>query len=458
MTKIVSKNPSKNFQENGFIESSSSDEISEKVNLAHQTKNKWANLEIKERIDSLKRVISTFEQKKDELALLISKEMGMPISQAFDDVNMGVSYFQWYFENAERYLTSEITYEDGTSIHKVFYEPKGVVAVIIPWNFPFSNFVWQVGQNLIAGNTVILKHSEEVPLFAKEVEKIFNDSNLPKGVFNEVYGGAEVGNFLVNQDIDMICFTGSTEVGKNLYRISSEKFISILMELGGSAPGIVFEDADIDSVIDSIYINKFLNCGQVCDGLKRLIVHESKFDEVVTKLKSILLSKKIGIAEAKDTEIGPLVSKKQLDRLKEQVQDAIEKGATLVVGGKSPQNLLGAFFEPTILTNIKLDMKVWNEEVFGPVLPIISFKTYEEAIKLANDTKYGLGGYVFTSNKELYGMVIKDLKTGMMTQNNLSYVMPCNPFGGYKSSGIGREHGKYGFHEVCQIKVVAMEK
>lgn len=458
MTKIISKNPSKNFQENGFIESSSFDEILEKVNLAHQTKNKWSNLEIKERIDSLKKVVSTFEQKKDELALLISKDMGMPISQAFDDINMGISYFQWYFENAEKYLTPEITYEDETSIHKVFYEPKGVVAVIIPWNFPFSNFVWQVGQNLIAGNVVVLKHSEEVPLFAKEIEKIFESSNFPKGVFNQVFGGAEIGEFLVNQNIDMICFTGSTNVGKKLYKIGADKFISVLMELGGSAPGIIFEDIDIDSIIDSIYINKFLNCGQVCDGLKRLIVHENKFDEVVDKLKQILLSKKIGIAEDRSTEIGPLVSKKQLEVLKEQVQDAIDKGANLIFGGKQPQNLLGAFFEPTLLTSIKPNMKVWNEEIFGPVLPIVSFKTYEEAIVLANDTKYGLGGYVFTNNKNLYEKTVKDLKTGMITQNNLSYVMPCNPFGGYKKSGLGREHGKYGFHEVCQIKVITMEK
>lgn len=458
MTKIISKNPSKNFQENGFIESSSFDEISEKVNLAHQTKDKWANLEIKERVNSLKKVVSAFEQKKDELALLISKEMGMPISQAFDDINMGISYFQWYFENAEKYLTPEITYEDETSIHKVFYEPKGVVAVIIPWNFPFSNFVWQVGQNLIAGNVVVLKHSEEVPLFAKEIEKIFESSNFPKGVFNQVFGNAEVGEFLVNQNIDMICFTGSTNVGKKLYKIGADKFISALMELAGSAPGIIFEDTDIDSVIDSIYINKFLNCGQVCDGLKRLIVHENKFDEVVNKLKQILLSKKIGIAEDRSTEIGPLVSKKQLEVLKEQVQDAIDKGANLIFGGKQPQNLLGAFFEPTLLTSIKSNMKVWNEEIFGPVLPIISFKTYEEAIALANDTKYGLGGYVFTNNKNLYTKTVKDLKTGMITQNNLTYVMPCNPFGGYKKSGLGREHGKYGFHEVCQIKVIAMEK
>ena len=230
------------------------------------------------------------------------------------------------------------------------------------------------------------------------------------------------------------------------------------MELGGSAPGIVFEDADVDKVIESIYFNKFLNCGQVCDGLKRLVVHESKFDEVVNKLKKIVENKKVGIAENQDTEIGPLVAKRQLELLQEQVKDAISKGAEIITNGKIPASLKGAFYEPTLIIKVNRDMRVWKEEVFGPVLPIMSFKTYDEAIELANNTRYGLGSYIFTEDKKKFEKASAEIKTGMVGHNNVIYVKPCNPFGGNKDSGLGREHGKYGFHELCQIKIVAMEK
>ena len=230
------------------------------------------------------------------------------------------------------------------------------------------------------------------------------------------------------------------------------------MELGGSAPGIVFEDADVDKVIESIYFNKFLNCGQICDGLKRLIVHESKFVEVVEKLKRIVESKKIGVAEDKETEIGPLVTKRQLELLQKQMEDAISKGAEVITGGKTPEGLKGAFYKPTLITKVNRDMEVWQEEVFGPVLPIVSFKTYDEAIELANDTKYGLGSYIFTEDKQKFEKASAEIKTGMVSHNNVIYLKPCNPFGGNKDSGLGREHGKYGFHELCQIKIIAMEK
>ncbi len=457
MAKLISTNPS-NYEILGEIEVSTEKEIQEKVELAHGSQKDWNAIGLSKRIGLLKSLLPLFNSQKEKLALLASKEMGMPYSEAIDDLNSGIEYFTWYLENAEKYLKPEITFEDENEVHKVIYEPKGVVIVIVPWNFPFSNIIWQVGQNLIVGNTVVFKHSEETPLFGKEIEKIFLDSRLPSGVFNEVYGDGEVGDILARQDISMICFTGSSRVGKQLYKIAAEKFIPVLMELGGSAPGIVFEDADIDKVFESIYFNKFLNCGQVCDGLKRLIVHESKFDEVVDKLKKIVENKKVGNAKNEDTEIGPLVAKRQLELLQEQVKDAISKGAEIVTGGKIPEGLKGAFYEPTLVININRDMRIWQEEVFGPVLPIVRFKTYEEAIKLANDTKYGLGSYVFTEDKQNFIKASSEIETGMVSHNNVLYLKPCNPFGGNKDSGLGKEHGKYGFHELCQIKIVSMEK
>jgi len=456
MTKLVSTNPSKNYEMIGEVDVSSEKEIKQKVEKARKAFNEWNKIGLTKRIELLKKLVEKFKQNKEKLALLISKEMGMPINEANDDIDYGVEYFDWYLDNAEQHLKPEITSEDDKEVHKVVYEPRGVVASIVPWNFPFSNFVWQCGQNLVVGNTIVFKTSEEVPLFGKEIEVMFQD--IPEGVFNEVYGDGKIGEILAKQDVDMICFTGSSKTGKQLYKVGAEKFIPVLMELGGSAPGIVFEDADVDNVIESIFSLRFLNCGQVCDGLKRLIVHESKFDEVVEKLKKIIKTKKIGDSEDKTTDIGPLVAKRQLDLLQEQVKDAIEKGAKIVIGGKTPEKLKGSYYELTLLTNIKKDMRVWKEEVFGPVLPVISFKTYDEAIELANDTKYGLGSYIFTQDKKLFEKAASELKTGMVDLNNANYVIPCNPFGGYKESGIGRAHGKYGFHELCQIKIISTEK
>jgi len=342
--------------------------------------------------------------------------------------------------------------------HTAYREPIGVSANIAPWNFPCSNFVWSIGQSLVSGNVVIYKSSEEVPLFGKLIEEIFNQSGLPEGVFSEVYGDGEVGNILVNGNIDLICFTGSTNTGKYLYKVASEKFIKAFLELGGSAPGIIFEDADIDRTIDSIFGNRFLFSGQICDGLKRLIVHESKKDEVITKLVEKVNNTKVGDSLDESTEIGPLVSEKQLLALEKQVDDAIKKGAKVEVGGERLNINGGFFYKPTVLTNISFDMNVWEDEVFGPVLPVVTFKTEEEAIKLGNDTKYGLGGFVFTEDKEKAKRVALALKTGMVQVNNAIYLKPSSPFGGYKESGIGREHGKFGFLDLTQVKVVAEEK
>lgn len=454
--KIQSINPSTK-QSLGEVEESTKAEIEQKVKSAKKALPDWRALGIKGRISALRKVIDNLSKRKDEFALLISKEMGMPISESSYDVNGAIEYFEWYLDNAEKYLSPETVYEDDEMIHEVHYEPVGVVAAITPWNFPASNFVWMIGQNLVIGNTVVFKDSEEVPLCGKLIEEVFANSNLPEGVFSEVYGKGEVGDTLVHQDIDMICFTGSTATGKHLYKVGAEKFIRVFLELGGSAPGVVFEDADIDKVIETIYANRFDNCGQICDGLKRLIVHESKLDEVSKKLIAKLEEVVVGDATNKETNIGPLVSQKQLDALQEQVKDALAKGAKEFHKKELPK-LEGFFYAPTLLTEIKPDMQVWKEEVFGPVLPIVTFKTEVEAIKLANDTKYGLGGYVFTEDKARFARVALQIETGMVQMNNAGYVQPPTPFGGCKLSGIGREHGKFGFHELSNVKVVAKEK
>ncbi len=457
MQKLSSINPS-NYQVLGTVDISTPQEIEDKVKLARSVQKEWAELGVARRVSLLKKAFEDLRSKKEEFALLQSREMGMPINEALVDFDATLEYANWYFDNAETYLSPETTLENDNEIHQVFHEPIGVLAVIVPWNFPFANFVWGALQSLLAGNTIVFKHSEECPLSGKFIEDILT-THLPKGVFNEVYGPGEVGRILVNQDINMIAFTGSTKTGKYLYELAGKKFIKAVMELGGSAPGVIFEDADLDLAVGTVCFNRLLNQGQCCDGLKRLIVHEDVFDEVVKKVVSTFSVKKIGIAEDKETDIGPLVAKRQLDLLISQVKDARAKGAKAITGGNSLEEKFGgAFFEPTVLTNITSDMRVWKEEVFGPVLPIVRFKTEQEAIELANQTAYGLGSYVFTKDKERAERVSKAIESGMVSVNGVNYIMPFNPFGGYKNSGFGREHGKYGFHEVTQIKIIAKNK
>ena len=400
--KLVSINPSNN-EILGEVEISTQVEITAKVKLAQDAKKGWRDLGIEGRNKILSEFYDQLEKHAEELIKLESEEMGMPIVEAKEDVEGGISYLHWYSDNASKYLSPEVTFESKTEIHQVYREPRGVVGAITPWNFPMSNFVWECGQNLVAGNTIVLKTSEEVPLFTKKIEAIVNQSPLPKGVLNFVYGDGKVGDILVHEDIDMICFTGSTKVGKYLYSVAAEKFIPALLEMGGSAPGIVMEDADLPSVIDSIMLNRFVNCGQVCDGLKRLIVHESRYAELVELLTEKIKSRKIGIATEELTELGPLVSDRILKILEEQVEEARSSGAEIIVGGKRPSGMVGAYYEPTLITNVTKKMRVWSEETFGPVLPVMTFTSLEEAIDNIKDA----AEIVIASSKEIKNKIIE---------------------------------------------------
>ncbi len=454
MVKLQSVNPS-NYQVLGEIEISDQAEIAEKVRLAKTAQKEWKDIGLEKRVELLRNAIGELNAKMAEITLMESREMGMPINEAVEDFNGNVDFANWYFDHAGRYLSPEITFANDLETHRVYYEPMGVSAVIIPWNFPFGNFIWGTMQNLIAGNTVVLKHSEECPISGKLFEDVFV-KHLPKGVFNEVYGGGETGKLLVQQNINMIVFTGNTKTGRSIYEIAGQKFIKTVMELGGSAPGIIFREADIKPAVENVCYYRLYNAGQCCDGLKRLIVHEDIYDKVVERIASIFSAKTIGIAEDKNTEIGPLAAKRQLELLISQVEDSKQKGAKIITGGSSLEAKLGgAFFEPTVLTGITRDMRVWKEEVFGPVLPVVKFRTEQEAVELANQTSYGLGAYVYTQDDKQAERVAGLIETGMVSVNGTNYTMPFNPFGGFKNSGIGREHGKYGFREITQIKIVA---
>lgn len=458
LQKIISLDPSRNYELIGDTQCSTHDEIITKVAQARNAQHDWASAQITQRLAFLEQAYQEFVQRKKDIRSIIVQEMGMPISLCYQiDIDPGLNYLRGYLDNAAEWLAPEIVHRSHHEIHHLFFEPTGVAGVSAPWNYPFSNFIWGVMQNLIVGNTVVFKHSEECPLTGKLLEEIMHSAKLPEGVFNAIYGdGCDAGEFLMNSDIDIIWFTGSTGVGRHLYQVAAKKLIPAILELGGSAPGIVFSDADIPSTIASIYTNRFFNSGQTCDGLKRLIVHEDIFGIIVKELKNVLLTKKVGPAQDSTTDIGPLAAERQLATLERQVTEAVDKGAKIVIGADRPATLQGAYYQPTILTQVTCDMAVWKEETFGPVLPIISFKSEGEAIELANNCIYGLGGYVYTQDKERAMRVSRQLQTGNVSVNGGNYVIPEVPFGGYKASGLGREHGKLGLRELCSIKVVTL--
>lgn len=455
--KIKSINPS-NYEVVGEVETSSEQEIQEAVEKAREAQPKWAALSQSQRNKAVESFMSVLEKHTDELIEAVSTEMGKPISLSKGDTKESVDYFRAFIGMAEQGLGPVVVFEDNTQKHIQTREPLGVLVVITPWNFPILNIPFQFGQALLAGNTILYKPSEEIIVFAQLIQKLIKESDLPDGVFNVVFGDGKVGEQLVQLTVDGILFTGSSKTGQRITELASKKSTPVMTEMGGSSPGIIFEDADIDKIIDTVYDMRMANSGQYCDALKRLLVHESKLDQVIGALKKVNNTKKVGNAMDRDTDIGPLVAKRQLDLLQEQVKDALDRGAEVVFGGKQPDGLDGAYYEPTLLANINFDMRVWKEEVFGPVLPIVTFKTEEEAIVLANDTQYGLSAFVFTSSKDRFDRVAGKLQAGAIGHNNALYFSPYSPFGGHKQSGNSRVCGVEGFHEVSQIKLISEEK
>lgn len=457
MSQLVSTNPSRNYAPVGSVEVSTPEEVHAKVQAAHAAKDAWRDLGVDGRVALLRKVSQGLANVRERFAHTQAEEGGMIITKSRANFDAALRFFNSYLDKGEEYLAPVVTYEDAHEIHTVYYEPYGVAACIVPWNFPLSNWVWQCGQLLVAGNTVVFKHSEETPLCGKIIEEVLT-SVLPAGVFSEVYGDGAVGAQLLQEDIDIVCFTGSSATGVRIKQQAASRLLPTRLELGGSAPGIVFEDADVDANLNAIFSARFTVGGQMCDALKRLLVHESRIDEVTEKLAALVASKRIGDAQDERSEFGPLVARRQLELLEGQVADAVAKGAQVVTGGKRPAGLLGAYYEPTLLRGVTRTMRVWQEEVFGPVLPIVPFTTEAEAIALANDTRYGLGAYIFTSDNDRFLRVARRVQSGMVSQNQLDYVSVHNPFTGHKMSGGGREHGKFGFEDVTQIKVIVSEK
>jgi acyl-CoA reductase-like NAD-dependent aldehyde dehydrogenase len=455
MTTLVSTNPAADYIEVGTVQVSTDQEIAEKVAKANKAKKAWKELGVAGRIKLLEPIQAEMRARKDEIAKLISVETGKSLAESLSEVTRYTDKeFGWFLENGTKALADEATLNDDEAYHRIVFEPYGVAAAIAPWNFPFGMAVWGIFPNLVAGNTVVFKISEECPLVGKLIEEIIANHNLPEGVFSEVYGGGDVGKKLSESDINLIWFTGSTRTGKALYKTAADKFIKAVLEMGGSNPCVVFEDVNIAEAAPVIFNGRFQHNGQVCSSLKRLIVQETVAGELTAALKVIVEKQRLGDPLNPQTNLGSLVAKRQLDLLEAQLQDALAKGAKIVAQAKLGKDLKGAFFPPTLLSNITSAMRVWHEEVFGPIFPVVTFKTEEEAIALANDTLYGLGGRVMSGDQKRAERVAAQIDAGSIAINTNARFSPGDPFGGYKNSGLGRERGVHGLQELCQIKVI----
>lgn len=458
MSKLISTNPANGYAVVGEVEISTEREVHEKVKQAQAARRAWKELGVEGRIRLMEPIRDEFRVRGEEIAHLISVETGKVLEESRREVSRYTDELTWFLENAPKALAPEVTLEDDESKHYVTFEPTGVAASIAPWNFPFGMAIWGIFPNLIIGNPVVFKTSEESPLVGKLMEEIILNHDLPEGVFAEVYGAGDVGKILTESDVDLIWFTGSTRTGKGLYKTAAEKFIKVVLEMGGSSPCVVFEDADIPTVTPVIFAGRFQHCGQVCSALKRLIVHESVADKLIKELSEMVEAQKVGDPLDPETTRGSLVAKRQLDLLEAQYQDALDEGARVVAQSKLNKNLKGAFFPPTLLTNITPDMRVWHEEVFGPIFPVVTFKTEDEAIALANDTNYGLTARVVTADTERAERVAGKIDAGTVSLNAENRFLACDPFGGYKNSGMGRERGLRGLQELCQVKVIQTRK
>jgi acyl-CoA reductase-like NAD-dependent aldehyde dehydrogenase len=457
MEKLASINPTTE-ESIGEFEVADKKAVSAAVKKARAAFEGWKSTDISERERIIGKFGKILETKKAEVAHLMSKEMGKPITEAEDELAGTLGNIPWFISNTRTFIKDEHVDVgvDGVSA-KVAFEPIGVVGLITPWNFPIDTPLWKIVPALLTGNTVLFKPSELSTFCGLKIGELLAEAGLPDGVFNVVTGDGRAGSALVASGVNLISFTGSSKVGKEVYSRGGRKLKKVVLELGGSDPFIVFGDAVLDKAIDTAIFGRFLNCGQVCTSAKRIFVEKKVFDDFVSAFVERAKGLKLGDPLDRSTKIGPLVSKKQRETLERQFKETAAKGAKVLCGGKRPERK-GYFFEPTVLTGIKPNMAVLKEEVFGPIASIMPFGSAGQAAKLANKTKYGLGASVWTQDNKTAETMARRIESGMVWINDFGTPYPQCPQGGIKESGIGRELSKYGVLEFCNMKSVVMKK
>jgi len=414
----------------------------------------WAATPPRARGDVLRRTWELVQAHREDMALLMTLEMGKPLAEADGEVTYGGEFLRWFAEEAVRITGRFGRNPEGTGQMIVSQRPVGPCYFITPWNFPLAMATRKIAPALAAGCTVVVKPAHQTPLTTLYLATLFAQAGLPAGVLNVVTttaASAVSAAIIADPRLRKLSFTGSTQVGRKLIAQAAEGILRVSMELGGNAPFVVFADADLDAVVEGAMLAKFRNIGQACTAANRFIVEASVADEFARRVSAKVAAMKVGRGTDPDVQIGPLIDDAAIDKAGHLVADAVAHGAVLVTGGHRVEGP-GTFFEPTVLTGIGRDCAIWADEIFGPVLPIATFTTEDEAVAMANDTPFGLVSYVFTRDLARGHRMIDRLDTGMMGLNAGVVSNAAAPFGGVKQSGVGREGGPEGIHEYLATK------
>ncbi|MCG6874667.1 MAG: NADP-dependent succinate-semialdehyde dehydrogenase [Betaproteobacteria bacterium] len=417
----------------------------------------WRAKTGKERAAILRKWYELMMANQDDLGMLLTAEQGKPLAEAKGEIAYGASFVEWFAEEAKRVYGDTIPGHQADKRIVVLKEPVGVCAAITPWNFPNAMITRKAGPALAAGCTMVVKPATATPYSALAIAELAERAGMPKGVFSVLTGSAKAigGEMTGNPLVRKITFTGSTEIGKVLMEQSAKTVKKASMELGGNAPFIVFDDADLDAAADGAMASKYRNAGQTCVCANRLLVQDKVYDAFAKKLAERVAKLKVGNGMETGVTTGPLIDAAAVAKVEEHIEDAVKKGAKVVAGGKR-HTLGGLFFEPTILANVTPEMKVAREETFGPVAPLFRFKEESEAIRMANDTEFGLAAYFYARDMGRVWRVSEGLEYGIVGMNTGLISTEVAPFGGMKESGIGREGSKYGIEEFLEIKYVCM--
>ena len=439
----------------GRVPEGSADDLDRAVAAAREAFYEWSQTSLEERADLLQRVAASLGERSEEIAALISREVGMPIGLS-QMIQAGLPTMS-FASMAQLVLDFEWEEKVGNSL--IVREPVGVVGCITPWNYPLHQICAKVAPALAAGCTVVVKPSEVTPLNAFVLAEILDGAGLPAGAFNLVTGyGPVVGEAIAaHPDIDMVSFTGSTRAGKRVAEVAAGTVKRVALELGGKSPNVILEDADLQQAIVDGVGKCFLNSGQTCSALTRMLVPRSRLPEAEQIAAAAVESVKVGDPFEPDSALGPLVSDVQRDRVREYIRKGQEEGAKLVAGGTEPPEGAerGYFVRPTVFSDVRPDMTIAQEEIFGPVLAIMPYDDEDDAVRIANDTIYGLAGGVWSSDREHAQRVARRLRTGQVEINGATF-NPMAPFGGYKQSGHGRELGRHGLEEFLEVKSIQL--
>ncbi|ENC7448562.1 NADP-dependent succinate-semialdehyde dehydrogenase [Salmonella enterica] len=453
---ITVSNPA-NGKPLGNVPKMGAQETRDAIDAASRALPVWRALTAKERATILRRWFNLMMEHQDDLARLMTLEQGKPLAEAKGEISYAASFIEWFAEEGKRIYGDTIPGHQADKRLLVIKQPIGVTAAITPWNFPSAMITRKAGPALAAGCTMVLKPASQTPFSALALAELAQRAGIPAGVFNVVTGSAgDIGGELTsNPLVRKLSFTGSTEIGRQLMEQCAKDIKKVSLELGGNAPFIVFDDADLDKAVEGALASKFRNAGQTCVCANRLYVQDSVYDRFAEKLQQAVEKLRIGDGLQSDVAIGPLIDEKAVAKVQEHIADALEKGARIITGGEA-HKLGGNFFQPTILADVPDNAKVAKEETFGPLAPLFRFSGEAEVIRQANDTEFGLAAYFYARDLSRVFRIGEALEYGIVGINTGIISNEVAPFGGIKASGLGREGSKYGIEDYLEIKYMCI--